>query len=105
MATPVALCDLSGSWFYQCVSVCIRGFDSFLCVENFHRRCPMGRGAQQQTQAHIDQQLAQQNAMNQQIYSTSQGLGSQATAGYQNLVANPGYTDAEKSAITNLSQS
>jgi hypothetical protein len=43
--------------------------------------------------------------MNQQLYSGSQGLGSQAAAGYQNLVANPGYTDAEKSAITNASQS
>ncbi|MGH9678356.1 MAG: hypothetical protein ACRD4Y_00235, partial [Candidatus Acidiferrales bacterium] len=56
-------------------------------------------------QAQINQQLAQQNAMNQQLYSTGQSLGSQAAAGYQNLVANPGYTDAEKSAITNLSQS
>jgi hypothetical protein len=65
----------------------------------------MGRGAQAQTQQMIDQQLAQQNAMNQQLYSSSQSLGSQATAGYQNMVANPGYTDAEKSAMTNLSQS
>jgi hypothetical protein len=53
----------------------------------------------------IDQQLAQQNAMNQQIYSSSQSLGSTATAGYRNILANPGYTDPEKSAITNLSQS
>src|SRR5271169_1182552 len=65
----------------------------------------MGRGAQAQTQQMIDQQLAQQNAMNRQIYSTSQSLGSQAASGYQYMVANPGYTDAEKSAITNLSQS
>jgi predicted alpha/beta hydrolase len=65
----------------------------------------MGRGAQAQTQAQIDQQLAQQNSMNQQIYSNSQGLGSQAAAGYQNLIANPGYTSAEQSAITNASQS
>src|ERR1035437_846453 len=65
----------------------------------------MGRGAQAQTQQMIDQQLAQQNAMNQQLYSSSQPLGSQAAAGYQNLLANPGYTDGEKSAITNLSQS
>ena len=65
----------------------------------------MGRGAQAQTQQMIDQQLAQQNAMNQQLYSSSQPLGSQAAAGYQNLVANPGYTNAEQSAITNLSQS
>ena len=65
----------------------------------------MGRSAQAQTQAQIDQQLAQQNAMNQQLYSTGQGLGSQAAAGYQNLTANPGFTDTEKSAITNASQS
>lgn len=65
----------------------------------------MGRSAQAHTQAQIDQQLAQQNTMNQQLFSTGQGLGSQATAGYQNLVANPGYSDAQKSAITNSSQS
>jgi len=65
----------------------------------------MGRSAQAQTQQMIDQQLAQQNAMNQQIYSSSQALASQAAAGYQNLLANPGYSQAEQSAITNLSQS
>ena len=53
----------------------------------------------------IDQQLSQQNAMNQQIYGSSQALGSQAASGYQNLLSNPGYSDAEKSAIANLSQS
>jgi hypothetical protein len=65
----------------------------------------MGRGAQAQTQQMIDQQLSQQNAMNQQLYSSGQALGSQAAAGYQNLIANPGYTPAEQSAIANLSQS
>jgi hypothetical protein len=65
----------------------------------------MGRGAQAQTQAMIDQQLAQQNAMNSQLYGSSQALGSQAGSGYQNLLAHPGFTDAEKSAIANLSQS
>ena len=39
----------------------------------------------------IDQQLSSQNTMNQQIYGSSQALGSQASAGYQNLLANPGY--------------
>lgn len=53
----------------------------------------------------IDQQLAQQNSMNQQLYGTSRQLGSQAAGGYQSLLANPGYTQPEKSAITNLSQS
>jgi hypothetical protein len=65
----------------------------------------MGRGAQAQTRSMIDQQLAQQNAMNQQMYSANEGLGSAAASGYQNLLANPGYTNAQKSAITNLSQS
>jgi predicted alpha/beta hydrolase len=65
----------------------------------------MGRGAQAHTQQLIDQQLSQQNAMNQQLYGSSQALGSQAAGGYQNLLANPGYSAAEKSAITNLSQS
>ena len=65
----------------------------------------MGRGAQAQTQAMIDQQLAQQNAMNRQMYSSGEALGSSAASGYQNLLANPGYTDAQKSAVTNLSQS
>jgi len=65
----------------------------------------MGRGAQAQTQQMIDQQLSQQNAMNQQIYGSSQALGSQATAGYQNMLANPGYSQAQQSAITNTSQS
>jgi hypothetical protein len=53
----------------------------------------------------IDQQLSQQNTMNQQIYGSSQALGSQASTRYQNLLANPGYSQAEKSAISNLSQS
>jgi hypothetical protein len=53
----------------------------------------------------IDQQLSQQNTMNQQIYGSSQALGSQASAGFQNMLANPGYTQAEQSAIANLSQS
>ena len=65
----------------------------------------MGRGAQAQTQQMIDQQLSQQNAQNQQIYGSSQALGSQAAGGYQNLLANPGYSPAQQSAISNLSQS
>src|ERR1700723_2749803 len=65
----------------------------------------MGRSAQAQTQQNIDQQLSQQNAMNQQLYSSTSALGSQAAAGYQNLLANPGYSQAEQSAITNTSQS
>ena len=65
----------------------------------------MGRGAQAQTQQMIDQQLGQQNSMNQQLYGSTQALGSQAAGGYQNLLANPGYTPAQQSAITNATQS
>jgi hypothetical protein len=53
----------------------------------------------------IDQQLSQQNSMNQQIYGSSQALGSQAAGSYQNLLANPGFSQTEKSTIANLSQS
>ena len=65
----------------------------------------MGRGAQAQTQQQIDQQLSQQNSMNRQLYGSTESLGSQAGAGYQNLLANPGYTPAQQSAITNATQS
>jgi hypothetical protein len=63
----------------------------------------MGRGAQAQTRQLTDQQLAMQNAMNQQLYNQNQSLGNTAAAGYTNLLTNPGYSDAEKSAITNQS--
>ena len=65
----------------------------------------MGRGAQAQTQQMIDQQVSQQNSMNQRMYGSNQALGSQAASGYQNMLANPGYTQAEQSAIANTSQS
>jgi hypothetical protein len=63
----------------------------------------MGRGAQAQTRQLTDQQLALQNQMNQQLYGQNQSLSGTAAAGYENLLANPGYSDAEKSAITNQS--
>ncbi len=63
----------------------------------------MGRGAQQQTMQLTDQQLASQNAMNQQLYGQSQSLQNTAAAGYQNLLANPGYTPAQQTAINGQS--
>jgi hypothetical protein len=63
----------------------------------------MGRGAQQQTLQLTDQQLASQNAMNQQLYGQNQSLQNTAAAGYQNLLANPGYTPAQQTAITGQS--
>jgi hypothetical protein len=63
----------------------------------------MGRGAQQQTMQLTDQQLASQNAMNQQLYGQNQSLQNTATSGYQNLLANPGYTQAQQTAINGQS--
>jgi hypothetical protein len=63
----------------------------------------MGRGAQQQTLQLTDQQLASQNAMNQQLYGQSQSLQNTAAAGYQNLLANPGYTPTQQTAINGQS--
>ena len=63
----------------------------------------MGRGAQQQATQMTNQQLAQQNAMNQQLYGQSQGLQNTVATGYQNLLVNPGYSAAQQAAITNQS--
>ena len=61
----------------------------------------MGRGAEAQTQNLVDQQLAQQQAVNQQLYQQNQALNGQVAAGYQNLLNNPGYTPAQQAAIQN----
>jgi len=63
----------------------------------------MGRGAQTQTMQMTDQQLASQNAMNRALYNQGQSLSNTAAGGYQSLLANPGYTPAQQSAITNQS--
>ncbi|HZP33931.1 MAG TPA: hypothetical protein VFB23_11285 [Candidatus Acidoferrales bacterium] len=63
----------------------------------------MGRGAQSQTMQMTDQQLARQNAMNQALYNQGQSLSGTAAGGYQSLLANPGYTAAQQSAINNQS--
>jgi hypothetical protein len=63
----------------------------------------MGRGAQTQTMQMTDQQLAGQNAMNRSLYNQGQSLSNTAGGGYQSLLANPGYTPAQQSAITNQS--
>jgi len=64
----------------------------------------MGRGAQGQTQQMTDEQLAQTNALNQQLLGQQQGLGGQVAAGYQNILNNPGYSPAIQAAITGQSQ-
>lgn len=64
----------------------------------------MGRGAQQQTLNLTDQQLAQTNAMNQQLTGQQQSLGNQVASQYQNILNNPGYSAATQAAITGQSQ-
>jgi hypothetical protein len=63
----------------------------------------MGRGAQTQTMQMTDQQLANQNVMNQAFYNHGQSLSSKAAGSYLSLLANPGYTPAQQSAINNQS--
>ena len=63
----------------------------------------MGRGAQSQTLRMTDQQLANQNALNQSLYNQVQALSNTTAGGYRSLLANPGYTPAQQSAINNQS--
>jgi len=51
-----------------------------------------------------DQQLNQTNAMNQQLYGQQQALGGMMLPQYANLLNNPGYSAADKAAITGQSQ-
>jgi len=63
----------------------------------------MGRGAQADTRRQIDQQLAAQTAINQEMYRRNEALGNQLAAGYQNQLASPGYNPAQQSAVRNQS--
>src|SRR3984957_18610010 len=63
----------------------------------------MGRGATQQTMDLTNQQLATQNAMNTALYGQNTSLEDTVAGGYQNLLANPGYTQAQQTAITGQS--
>ncbi|MGH9595052.1 MAG: hypothetical protein ACRD5L_18310 [Bryobacteraceae bacterium] len=60
--------------------------------------------ASSQTAQYTDQERAAINATNQQLLAQQAGLGNTATAGYQNMLANPGYTQAQQAAITGATQ-
>jgi hypothetical protein len=64
----------------------------------------MGRGAQGQTLAMTDQQLAQTNALNQQLYGQQQSIANVLQPQYQSVLNSPGYSAADKAAITGQSQ-
>ncbi|GAC1626543.1 MAG: hypothetical protein PVS2B2_10320 [Candidatus Acidiferrum sp.] len=64
----------------------------------------MGRGAQAQTQRLTDQQLADINSQNQQLFGQQQQLGNTLVPQFRNILANPGFSAADRSAITGQSQ-
>jgi hypothetical protein len=64
----------------------------------------MGRGAQADTRQLTDQQLNQTNALNQQLLGQQQSLGNLVAPQYQAMLNNPGYSAADKAAITGQSQ-
>jgi hypothetical protein len=64
----------------------------------------MGRGAQAQTRQLTDQQLANINALNRQFLGQQQQAGNLLLPQYQSILNNPGYSAADKAAITGQSQ-
>jgi hypothetical protein len=63
----------------------------------------MGRGAQADTRKQVDQQLAAQTAMNQELYRKQEEMSNRLAAGYQNQLAHPGYTPEQQSSVRNQS--
>jgi len=59
----------------------------------------MGRGAEEATRRAADEERARQDALNQQLLNERAQQRNAMLAQYQDILANPGYTDAEKSAI------
>jgi hypothetical protein len=51
-----------------------------------------------------DSQLAQTNALNQRLYGQQQSLAGALLPQYQSILSNPGYSAADKAAITGQSQ-
>ncbi len=64
----------------------------------------MGRGAQATTRQLSDQQLANINALNQQLFGQQQQVGNLLLPQYQSILNNPGLSPADKAAVTGQSQ-
>ncbi len=60
----------------------------------------MGRGAEKATRQAADDERARQDALNQQLLAEREQARSNLYPQFQNILANPGYSDAEKTAIT-----
>ena len=64
----------------------------------------MGRGAQASTRQASDQERAAIDALNQQFLGQRSQIGNLLLPQYQSILQNPGYSAAEKAAITGQSQ-
>lgn len=64
----------------------------------------MGRGAQAQTRQLTDQERANIDALNQQFLGQRQQLSSLLVPQFQSILNNPGFSAADKAAITGQSQ-
>lgn len=60
--------------------------------------------ASTQTAQDTDQERAGIDATNAQLLAQQNGVGNSAVSGYQNMLANPGYTQAQQAAITGATQ-
>lgn len=60
--------------------------------------------ASDQTAQYTDQERASIDATNQQLLAQQNALGSSVIPAYQNILANPGYTQAQQAAITGATQ-
>ncbi len=60
--------------------------------------------ASTQTAQDTDQERASIDATNAQLLAQQNGVGNSAASGYQNMLANPGYTQAQQAAITGATQ-
>ena len=60
--------------------------------------------ASTQTVQDTDQERASIDSTNAQLLAQQNGVGNSAASGYQNMLANPGYTQAQQAAITGATQ-
>lgn len=60
--------------------------------------------ASTQTAQYTDQERAAIDATNQQLLAQQNALGNSVIPAYQNMLANPGYTQAQQAAITGATQ-
>jgi hypothetical protein len=60
--------------------------------------------ASQQTAQYTDEERAAINATNQQLLAQQSALGNTVVPAYQNMLANPGYSQSQQAAITGATQ-